>query len=274
MVYADVLVVLNLFVNFFILKFTCLLCKEQCRFGRVILASLVGAGFSLYIFLPPTNIFTETAFRLIVSALIVILAFGFTGFKSFARRIGVFFATSFLYAGAMMGIWAVFKPQQLTINNGVVYLDISPPVLIVATLISYLALSLIRFFSARQAFSGRRCELKITYQNKTIKITALVDTDVLTDKDVIIIEKRVALHLTEKIPSAMTMGSTDAPNGFRLIPYSVIGGHGLLPAFTPDRVELISNDKNRTIPNVLVAISNEPLNDDYKGIISPTTLAE
>ncbi|MBQ3562612.1 MAG: sigma-E processing peptidase SpoIIGA, partial [Clostridia bacterium] len=45
-VYADVLIVLNLFVNFFILKFTCLLCKEQCRFGRVILASLVGAGFS------------------------------------------------------------------------------------------------------------------------------------------------------------------------------------------------------------------------------------
>lgn len=278
-VYADVLIVLNLFVNFFILKFTCLLCKEQCRFGRVILASLVGAGFSLYIFLPPTDIFAESVFRLIVSALIVLLAFGFTGFKSFTRRIGVFFATSFLYAGAMMGIWAVFKPQQLTINNGVVYLDISPPVLIVATLISYLALSLIRFFSARQAFSGKRCELKITYQSKNITIPVLVDTghsltDLLTDKDVIIIEKRVALHLTEKIPSAMTMGSADAPNGFRLIPYSVIGGHGLLPAFTPDRVELISNDKNRTIPNVLVAVSNEPLNDDYKGIISPTTLAE
>ena len=178
-----------------------------------------------------------------------------------------------------MGIWAVFKPQQLTINNGVVYLDISPPVLIVATLISYITLSLIRFFSSKQAFSGKRCELKITYQNQTVTVPALVDTghsltDVLTDKDVIIIEKSAALHLTEKIPSAMTMGSSDAPNGFRLIPYSVIGGHGLLPAFSPDKVELICTDKTREIDNVLVGISNEPLNDDYKGIISPTTLAE
>ena len=278
-VYADVLIVLNLFVNFFILQFTCRLCKEQCRFLRQLLASFVGAAFSLYIFLPPTGMFTETVFRLVVSSLIVLLAFGFSSLKSFIRRIGVFFAVSFLYAGAMMGIWAVFKPRQLAINNGIVYVDISPPVLIIATLTSYTLLSLIRFFSAKQAFEGKRCKLKITYQNNSVCISALVDTghsltDVLTEKDVIIIEKKVALHLCAKIPTTVSVGGNELPNGFRFIPYSVVGGHGLLPAFTPDKVELLSGEKSREITNVLLGVSEEPLGEDYKGIISPVTLSE
>ena len=77
-VYADVLVTLNLFVNFFILQFTCRLCKESPRFGRIILSALIGSGFSLYIFLPPTGMLVETVFRLVVSTLIVLLAFGFS----------------------------------------------------------------------------------------------------------------------------------------------------------------------------------------------------
>ncbi|MBQ3562096.1 MAG: sigma-E processing peptidase SpoIIGA, partial [Clostridia bacterium] len=74
--------------------------------------------------------------------------------------------------------------------------------------------------------------------------------------------------------STVTAGGGDVPNGFRLIPYSVIGGHGLLPAFAPDKVELVKSDLLKELPSVLIGISDEPLGDDYKGIISPTTLAE
>ncbi len=278
-VYADVLITLNLFVNFFILQFECRICKEQYRFGRLIIAALVGAAFSLYIFLPPTGIFTETLFRLVISALIVLLAFGFSSFKSLVRRVAVFFAVSFLYAGVMVGIWTIWKPDQLAINNGVVYINISPTVLIIATLISYTVLSVIRFFSAKHAYAGKRCRLKITYNEKTADLTALVDTghsltDALSQKDVIIIEKSLALRLCEKIPDAVTVPNDDAPKGFRLIPYSVVGGNGLLPAFLPDKVELLEEEKSTEIKGVLLGISEQPLGEDYKGIVSPVTLAK
>lgn len=277
-VYADVLITLNLFVNFFILQFTCRICKERFRFGRLILAALVGAAFSLYIFLPPTGMFTETVFRLVVSALIVLLAFGFSSIKSLVRRVAVFFAVSFLYAGAMMGIWAIFKPDRLAINNGIVYVDISPAVLIIATLASYTILSVIRFFAAKQAYAGKRCRLKITYGEKSVELTALVDTghsltDALSQKDVIIIEKSLALKLCEKIPDAVTVPTEKMPNGFRLIPYSVVNGSGLLPAFLPDRVELLE-EKSTEIANVLLGVSEVALGEDYKGIVSPVTLAK
>lgn len=278
-VYVDVLIVLNLFVNFFILKLTCRLCKENCRFLRIISAAFVGAIFSLYIFLPPTGVVTETAFRIVISSLIVLLAFGFDSIKSMLRRIAVFFGASFLYAGVMMGIWAIFKPNNLAINNGVVYLDISPPVLIIATLVSYVILSLIRFFSQKQAYSGKRCKLKITCKEKSIIFTALVDTghsltDLLTNRDVIIIEQKLALKLVDFLPTIDELATADLPHGFRLIPYSVVGGHGLLTAFIPDRVELLEKDEKREIHNTMLGVSLEPLGEDYKGIINPTILAK
>ena len=278
-VYADVLIVLNLFVNFFILQFTCRLCKENYRLFRLISAALVSAVFSLYIFLPPSGMVIETLFKLVISALTVLLAFGFDSIKSFVRRIAVFFAVSFLYAGTMMGIWAIWKPKQLAINNGVVYVDISPIILIIATLVSYTVLSVIRFFSAKLAYCCKRCTLKITYDERVVKITALVDTghsvtDALTNRDVIIIEKETALQLIGKVPTMATATAGERPKGFRLIPYSTVGGHGLLTAFIPDKIELVENGKATTINNVLLGVSEEPLGEDYKGIINPTTIAK
>lgn len=278
-VYADVLIVLNMFVNFFILRVTCRFCKETCRTLRLIFASLVSAGFSLYIFLPPGGMLTETVFRLVISALTVLLAFGFDSFKSFFRRIAMFFAISFLYAGAMMGIWAVWRPSQLAINNGIVYVDISPVILIVATLVSYGVLSVIRFFGTKHAYEGRRCRLKITYGDSVVQITALVDTghsvtDAMTERDVIIVEKETALKLINKIPSMATATVGEQPKGFRLIPFSTVGGHGLLPAFIPDKVEIAEEGKLREINGVLIGISEESLGEDYKCIVSPLTLAK
>lgn len=278
-VYADVLIVLNLFVNFLILQLTCKICKENYRFIRLIFAALVGAVFSLYIFLPKTGIVTETVFRLTVSALIVLLGFGFDSIKSFLRRIGVFFAVSFLYAGGMMGVWTVFKPDNLAINNGIVYLNISPGVLISATLFVYVILSLIRFFAKKQAYEGKRCKLKITYRNREIFITALVDTghslvDPISGSQVIIVEKSVADRLSLKMPCYALAAEGDLPEGFRVIPYSSVGGHGLLSAFTPDRIEVETKGELWEIKNVSLALSEEPLGEDYKGIVNPETLSK
>lgn len=277
-VYADVLIVLNLFVNFFILQLTARICRENYRFARLLLGAMVGALFSLYIFLPVSGTVTETVFRLVTSAVITLIAFGFDSIKSLFRRIGVFFAASFLYAGCMMGIWAVFKPERLAINNGVVYIDISPTVLILTTFFCYGALSLIRFFSKKQAYNGKRCKLKITLGDRSVILTALIDTghsltDNMTDRSVIIVEQSIGLRLLDTLPTLQTVaaGGTSAP-GFRMIPYSSIGGHGLLPAFIPDKTELETDKGYCDLSNILLAVSNEPLGEDYKAIVSPDVL--
>lgn len=277
-VYVDVLIVLNLFVNFFILKLTAHICKDGYKTFRIISGSLVGALFSLYIFLPSSHTVVEVAFRLAMSGVITVISFGFDTLKSLIRRISVFFAASFIYAGCMLGVWYLFKPNRLAINNGIVYVDISPLVLIVATVVSYLVLSVIRFFSVKQAFSGKRCKLIIIKGERKIDVTALVDTghslsDSLSDRPVIIIDTPTATKLFDTVPTleAVSKGG-DVIKGFRMIPYSSVGGHGLLPAFEPDILKAEIDNKSIEINRPLLAISKEPLGEDYRAIISPDSL--
>lgn len=273
-VYADVLIVLNLYVTFFILNLTCRICKDATRFFRLFLASLFGGFSSLYIFLPTLGFVTDCLYRLFVSSGVILIALGFGSLRGFLRRIGIFFIASFLYAGAMMGLWAVLNTKAIAIKGGVVYMDISPTFLIISTLICYLIISLIRFLNKRQAYKGKRVSLSISLGDKTVKTTALVDTghsllDPITERPIIIIESSVAMELLGFLPAE---GDASKIPGYRVIPYSAVGGHGLLNAFKPSDIQaLISSEKNITV-SALVAISNEPLGEDYRAIISPETL--
>lgn len=278
-VYVDILIFLNLFVNFFILKITAALCKDTGRISRTILGSAIGALFSLYIFLPQSNALTEMIFRLAVSGVVIIVSFKFDSLKSFLRRISVFFAVSFLYAGFMLGVWFVFKPQNLAVNNGIVYVNISPVLLILTTLAGYVIISVIRYLSNKEAPFGNRCGLTIEANENIIKITALVDTgnsltDIITKKPVIIIEKGVAEKLLKEIPTPENFDTYYNKNtyDFRIIPYSTVGGTGLLTAFTPKNITAESNGEKIPLNNVLIAISNEKLGEDYKAIVGPTAL--
>lgn len=220
----------------------------------------------------------ESLFRFIISALIILTAFGFDSFKSFFRRVGVFFCASFLYAGCMLGLWTVLNLNRVIINNGVVYIDVSPVLLITSTLVCYLIISVIRYFSKKHAFEGARCKIHIICKNKEVSVSALVDTghsltDALTEKEVVIIEGGVAENLLTVLPDINPFSkSHNLPKGFRLLPYSSVGGSGILPAFAPDEIWYERDGKKIKIKNVLLAISKEPLGEDYKAIISPTLL--
>ena len=278
-VYADVLIFLNTFVNFFILQLTSKICKDGYRLFRIITASMLGAVFSLYIFLPPLPFFLEALLKLVISAVIVLTCFGYDSLKGLIRRVAVFFLSSFLYGGIMLTIWTVLKPDNMAINNGVVYLDISPIILISATLISYLCLSIIRFFGKRQAAMGKRCDITIETELGKTKVAGLFDTgnsltDSLTGKSVIIIEKGVAEKLFVELPTTENVmaGKVQNCTNFRVIPFSSVGGNGIITAFKPQKLVINFDDKQMSLENILIGISKEPLGSDYKAIVNPDIL--
>ncbi len=278
-IYLDVLIFLNTFVNFFILTLTSKLCKDGYKLYRMLLAALVGALFSLYIFLPPQNFILENLYKIIISGVIILICFGFDSIKALLRRTAVFFVATFIYGGIMMAVWLVLKPDNLAINNGIVYLDISPIILIAATLISYLIISVIRFFTRRDASAGKRVTLTVETMYGEITVTALLDTgnslrDSITGNSVIIIEKELAEKLFEILPTTENIASGDLQNvkGFRLLPFSTIGGKGLISAFKPKRVTVKTENEIKLLGEVLVAISEEKLGEDFGAIINPEVL--
>ena len=275
-IYADVLFVLNMYVNFFILKLTFALLKVKTAFLRLILASLLGAAGAFYILLPTTNFLSDILFRLFMSLALILVAAGYKNVKILLRQVGVFFAASFLYAGVMIGLWAVFKIKTIAVKGGVVYMDISPAVLIISTLICYIIISLIRFFTARQAPLANRCSLTIMAGQKMVTATAIIDTghsltDAITGKSVVVIDSTVANGLFDPLPTINDLQNCPSA-GFRVVPYSAVGGHGLLVAFTPGKITAQIGQNNPLEINALCAVTNEPLGDDYSAIISPDAL--
>lgn len=282
-VYADVLIFLNTFVNYFIIHITSLIAKNDARFWRQILASCIGALFSLCIFIPVDNIVIEMLIRLIASCVIVLCCYGFKTIKNFLRLMAIFYVVSFLYVGIMMGLWFLFKTSKIVINSGVVYFDVSPIILIVSTLISYFIIKIYRRISDRHADSAQRCKLNIKYNNSSISIDAMVDsghslTDLFTAAPVIVVDKKSINDLLGQKEYQLILGNGDLTDSkikdrYRLIPYRSIGGQGLLPAFRCDTAEIII--KKEVVKNInkpIVAISNVDLGEDYSAIISPEML--
>ncbi|HHW46654.1 MAG TPA: sigma-E processing peptidase SpoIIGA [Clostridiales bacterium] len=277
-IYVDVLICLNTFVNYFILLITSKINGDRVKTTRQILSALVGALFSLYIFVPKLNPVLDMFIKLIFSAVIVLCNYGFKGLKPFLRRICIFYAVSFIYAGLMIALMFTFRPGGMVINHGIVYFDISPLVLIVSTLVCYFAILIIRKFSRRPASSGGRCRIEINYKDKSVQANALIDTghsltDLFTDASVVVVDKKIAEDLLSKetCKALAAVGASppdELKNRYRLIPYSVIGGKGLLPAFKCDGIRILEPTQKQ-VDNVIVAVSEQPFAADYSAILGP-----
>ena len=75
-IYLDVLLCLNLYINYFVLRATAKLLHAKLRTGRCLLAAGVGSLFSLTILLPPMPPVYSILFKLLATCIILMLAVG------------------------------------------------------------------------------------------------------------------------------------------------------------------------------------------------------
>lgn len=280
-VYADVLICLNTVVNYLILSITEKFCKTKTKNFRLILGAFVGALFSLYIFLPQSTFLVESLVRISVSALIVIVTFGCKKIKPFLKQVIVFYCVTFAYGGLMIALWYIVEPYGMVVNNGIVYFNISPIILIALTVIAYILMTLFSKIFKTYA-KTELCKIEIIYDNKKIILNALVDSgnflkDTVTDSEVVIVQKNIGEYLfgrADIFDFKYTKNNYDAMKNFRVIPYKTVLGEGIMPAFKCDEV-LVSNNKNIIKKTkVIVGVINYNFSDDYSAIISPTFISE
>ena len=136
-IYIDVLICVNLVINYFLILATSKFLYLRLKRLRLILGEVLGAFYSLYILLPDYPVFVSLITRLFMAATIMGTVFGFKNLKILAKSVAYFFVVSFLFSGIMFGMWYVFRPRGMAINNGVVYFNISPLLLIASSLVAY-----------------------------------------------------------------------------------------------------------------------------------------
>ena len=97
-IYIDVLICVNLVINYFLILATSKFLYLKLKRLRLILGEVLGAVYSLYILLPDYSVFVSLIIRLFMAVTIMGAVFGFKNFKILAKSVAYFFVVSFLFS--------------------------------------------------------------------------------------------------------------------------------------------------------------------------------
>lgn len=236
-IYLDVLIVLNIYVNFFLLTSAAWITHSPLKKKRCAAASAYGSLFSLLILAPKLNAAVNIIIKIFAAFTVVLMAFGFHGRRRFLINSAAFFSANFILAGTIYAVYSWLAPELMHFNNSYFYIDFSLVILVTTTSLMYFFLWAVRLLLDK-APEGTDCyRVIIRYCDKVVALNGLADTgnamvDFFTGAPVIICGgNKFGLnnYSLEKLPK-----------GFRLLPCSTISENGLIPIFRPDEVIIVS----------------------------------
>ena len=238
-VYLDVLVVINVFINYLLLLGTACLGGIPAGRLRLLAASVLSGALSAGILLPG---FDNLFFKIALCVLTVAVAFPNRSLAGFGKHTLLFLLVNFVFAGAIMGLELAFSPKRMAFFNGVLYLDLPIGTFVLFAGLAYLLVEAVGWLSGR--FSCAQYRVRVAKGGREVVCTGFVDTgnslaDPYTGEPVILLSLAAAAPLLTAHQQLFILSSqTKDPAGLRLIPFATAGGEGLLPAFRPDRVRV------------------------------------
>lgn len=298
-VYLDVVFLINLIMDYAILWATARLGQLEVNHKRLLAGALVGALYCIALLIPSLTFLYSLLFRLILSLLIVSVAFAPLSPLKFIQTCGYFYLIAFTMGGAILGgIYLLStNPRFFETVSQVVQRLIDLPYawllvgVAVAIIIGKWGTVWIKQALVKSFF---RVPLTICFDGQSLTIPALLDTgnqlkDPLTQAPVIITEySAVEPFLPDDLKDIFRSSSEidikkiskDLANSvwssrFRLIPFSSIGKqHGMLLGLRPDRITILVDERQVTTRNVVVGIYNKPLcpQGSYQALLHPGLL--
>lgn len=249
----------NFFITYLLLLFTRLMTKSDAGNIRLALASFAGGIYSLVILADELQFMLSAFFKIFVSAVLILIAFGFRRAFVFLKRLSVFYFSNMLLLGGVFAVWLFFRPNGIIMNNDTLYFDISARALLVSALVAYLiSVVTIKLYN-RTTAKNEIYSLTVFKGEEKIKLIAFADSgnklrEPFSDYPVIIADR-------SKIPFEAE----------RIIPYNTVGGEGILQAFMPDKVVITAGKKSFETKNVYIAVSDVD-SKEFSAILSTDLL--
>ena len=173
-IYLDVLIVLNIYVNYFLLRATAKFTHTPLKTIRCIISSVIGSLFSLTILLPAGNFLIPLAIKLGAAVVIVGMAFGIKDKKHTLKLILYFYIVNFIFGGVVMLLYITFKPSFMAFNNSYFYVDFSLLSLVIFTAVAYFAVTAVRRLMDRGCDTSHHYKVIIRHKSGVFSMEALV----------------------------------------------------------------------------------------------------
>ncbi|WP_178668745.1 sigma-E processing peptidase SpoIIGA [uncultured Eubacterium sp.] len=257
-VYVDILIIVNFFVNLLLLQITCLISKRSPKLYRIIISSCIGSLYSLVIFADNLNAVLCELSKLLASAVMVLIAFGFRRVLVFVKQLLIFYFSSVILLGVVMLVCFIFKLRFVAVNNSVMYFDVSSATLITCGVLAYIVSSIIIRLYNRSLSKNELYILKIENGECNVTLSAFLDTgnrlrEPFSNSPVIIVNS-----------SKISAGDKQ----IRIVPVTTVAGTSFLQAFKPDKIILKFNSREEIIENAYIALSDDLNDKSYNAILN------
>lgn len=234
-IYADVLLAVNLYINYFLLRGTSLLMRREITPLRCLSAAAVGAVSSLVLMLPELHPALSVLIKLAAGVLVTLTAFGFRRRIDFLLSALCFLAVSFAFAGGMAALWNFAAPLGMYCKNGCVYFDIPIGAAAVITAVIYGGFRLARHLIERRRPALREI-VTIRCGGNEVSLDGLADTgnclrDSFSGKPVVIVSAEKLRGILPQNVLNYLSGSRSGLDGIRLVPCSTVTSEGVVPVF-------------------------------------------
>lgn len=291
-------------MNYIILFATLIIIKPKLRHQqiRLIVSSVIGSIYAIIVYLNILAIYSNIFAKVILSVVMVYIAYGAKNLKQLLRQILVFYLISFVFGGCTFALIYFIKPENVKIHNGV-FVGIYPiKVALIAGVLAFI-ITQIAFKINKNKLNGKNrfIDTEVFYKEKVLKIKALLDSgnmlnDPISGVPVIIVEKQQLykiipedfLNYIEKIIGGGLSDSYERRirdrkyndiekrdyedeklkeylSRIRIVPFMSLGKeNGMLIGIRMDKVRIKTEDEDIERKNIIVGIYNKKLTKDNK----------
>ncbi len=270
-VYLDVFFVINYIMDYILLRLTSIIVKKKAGTFRLCAGAAVGAIYSVAALKPLVrHSIYLTILNIIISFVMVWIAFGFVSKKSLIKNGIVLRVVSFFMGGFLNYLY--YSTRVGIVINEAIH-NRSPGVtnarkFTVVTLLAYLMISLLVKFLRRYKMDEKRYyQIKLIFKGKAVIAEALYDTgnclvEPVTGKMV---------HIAQGELIRQLLGRTEAQERMYIIPYQSVGvENGLLYGVRLDEMIIYKPEEEVHIESPVVGIYEGELsvNQKYKVILN------
>ena len=273
-IYADILVILNLYINYFLVRSAALLLRRDLSSKRCLLAAGIGAVAALSALLPELPFWAVAVIKAAVGCAVVFTAFGRQKKIDFVISLLCFLVISFVFAGLMLALWTFFAPFDMVYSNGVAYFNIPIAAIAVFTAAAYGAVKAVRYFSDRRLSCRRICRVKITVTGVTAELKGLADTgnglcDIFSGKSVIVCRRdSVENIIPEAVRKYLDGKAADSTDGIRLLPCRTIAAESLIPVFSVASITIDGKTADG-----FIGVTKNTLGEDIDCVFNPKIIS-
>ncbi len=284
-IYLDVVLIENLIMNYIILFATGYILKIKLNHIRLIISALLGGIYSILAYMEVLEIYTNFFMKILLSVVMVYLAYNAKNIKLLLKQITIFYLTSFVFGGCSFALLYFVKPQEILMRNGTLIGTYPLKIAVLGGIVGF-TISVIAFKVVKHRLNKKDmfCDITVFVEEKNIKTKAMIDTgnmlkDPITRMPVIVIEKDI---LYEIIPYKILDNLEKIIGGeisneiyeeevikyiskFRVIPFTSLGKeNGMLLGLKVKKVIVEMDFNEEEIKDVIIGIYNKKLSKKNK----------